>query len=107
MSAAVLEKNQELLCELPIRHDVKNSSNYPYIQAFQVPAACEAHLGNNHFIPLNCHGQLSWLSVAIGEEKTVSVGRDYNNISFHSATDNEGPAMQHKTEEISVSTLHP
>lgn len=52
------------------------TDSYPYIQAFQVPAACEARLGNNHFILLNCHGQLSWLSVAIREEKTVSVGRD-------------------------------
>lgn len=82
------------------------TGNYQYTPAFQVLAACEAHLGNNHFILLNGHGQLSWLSAAIREEKTVSVGRDYNNISFHSATDNEGPAEQNKTEEIRVSTLH-
>lgn len=41
------------------------SGHYPYMQAFQVLAACDAHLGNNHFIALNCHGQLSRLSVAI------------------------------------------
>lgn len=83
------------------------TGSYPYIQAFQAPAACETYLGNSNFILLNCHGQLSWLSVAIREEKTVSVGRDYKNISFHSVTDNEGPAEQYKTEEIRVSTLHP
>lgn len=79
------------------------SGSSPPIQAFQIPAACGMHLGNNHFILLNCHRQLSQLSVAIRVE--FQLEGTYNSISSY--LDKEDPVEQYKTQGIRVSTLHP